>query len=173
MIKGTTYDDQILKTEDFRMMIRRFFNNNDGIVEGCEISASGNNVIVGAGYFVVCGGYVRLTDNEVISAGSSGTKKLCFQIDLSQENTLTAFNQGEWAWVTGTPRQDDLFNGGTIYQLPFCEIVTNGSSVTSINNLISGILGDFASKQDKIITGTTAPNNADGRAEGTIYLQIN
>jgi len=172
MIKGTTYDQQILLSEDFRLMCWRFFNKKDGIVLGCGISTNTNNVVVTSGYFLISGGYIHIDGQEIIQAGAAGTKTLVFEIDLSKTNTPSAFNQGSWKFITGSPRQDDLFAGGTIYQLPFCQITTNGSSISSRTDLIKQLAGDFQaqidSKQNRVTKGTANPPVL---ADGEIYLQ--
>jgi len=172
MIKGTTYDQQILLSADFRLMCWRFFNKQDGIVIGCGISTNTNNIVVSDGYFLISGGYIRIDGQEIIQAGAAGTKTLVFEIDLSKTNTAAAFNQGSWRFITSNPRQDDLFAGGTIYQLPFSQITTNGSSVTAKTDLIKLLASDFQAqidnKQNRVTKGTANPPVL---ADGEIYLQ--
>jgi hypothetical protein len=112
---------------------------------GCAITTNTNNILVGTGYFVIDGGLVQVSTQETIDAGASGTKKLCYQIDLSETNTETVFNQGSWVLITGDPTQQDLWGGGTIYQLPFCEVTTDGTSISAKTDLIDQIDGDYAS----------------------------
>lgn len=133
MIRGITYDKQLFKSSDFSLMTKKFFNNNDGIVEGCSISKSGNNVVIGTGWFIASGYYTNIETEQILPISSG---KLVYEIDLTKTNTTEIFNQGSFKIILGTPRKDDLFNGGTIYQLVFAEI--NGATITKKIGNIKG-----------------------------------
>ena len=58
-----------------------------------------------------------------------------YEIDLSQTNTPSEFNQGHFKTLTSTTAypditKEDLENGGTIYQFPFCQYVKNTSGIS-------------------------------------------
>lgn len=58
-----------------------------------------------------------------------------YEIDLSQTNTPSEFNQGHFKTLTNTMAypditKEDLENGGTIYQFPFCQYVKNTSGIS-------------------------------------------
>ncbi|MDD2954359.1 MAG: hypothetical protein PHC95_14615, partial [Parabacteroides sp.] len=51
--------------------------------------------------------------------------QLVYEIDLSKTNTVTNFQQGAFKLLTSfdgwqSYTQQDLFDGGYIYQIPFC-----------------------------------------------------
>ncbi len=181
-INGVTFNKQLYSSQDLRVMQRRFFANQDGSLIGCEISSGNNNILIERGYFIVSGGLIYLTTQEIVAAGSSGTKKLCFRIDLTKENTESNFSQGYFLF-NSNPRQDDLFNGGSIYDLPFADVVTNGNIITSITILLKEIDGDIigliTELKNKVITleekpaiynGDTAPTEPFGK-DGDIFVE--
>ncbi len=171
MIRGITFDKQLFKSKDFALMTKRFFNNTDGIIEGCELTYNAGNVLLAIGYFVSSGYYVNISSQETIVAQ---TGKLIFEIDLSKINTETTYLQGSFKFITGDLTQEDLFNGGEIYQLHFADVVVNGGVVTSLTTIISDIAKDFQTQidalQNRIKSGTIAPESAD-LTDGDIYLQ--
>lgn len=189
MIRGITFSNQTFKSKDFALMTRRFFNNNDGIVEGCDITYSSSNIVINKGYFVTDGYYSCIENNEIINASGDGT--LVYEIDLSKNNTETDFLQGKFKIITGTVVQEDLFNGGSIYQCPFGNItfsngtITNfektikvitGDAITSSGGDVSGTLNVSILKQNNkrvnmIYSGTTEPDNSIGE-NGDIYVKF-
>lgn len=66
MIRAITYDKQLFKSNDFALMSKRFFNNQDGKVYGCELGTSGNTVTIGIGWFIASGYYANISSQEVI-----------------------------------------------------------------------------------------------------------
>lgn len=130
MIRAITFDKQLMKSEDFAHITRYFYQGKMGVTKGCEISedASGN-IVISDGYFSIYGRYLKVEGEEVIEVPQipSGVlySILVFEIDLSKENTIDEFAQGHFKIISDvsgypTPIQEDLENGGTIYQLEFC-----------------------------------------------------
>lgn len=146
MIRGITYDKQLFKSNDFALMTNKFFSNNDGKVNGCNLSTSGNTIIMDTGWFIASGYYTNISTQEVIEATQSGT--LVYEIDLSKTNTIQSFNQGSFKIITGTARQDDLFNNGTIYQLPIAEITIDGTNTTITKTLWDDIKGEAITEEE-------------------------
>ena len=157
MIRGITYDKQLFKSNDFALMVNKFFNGNDGKVNGCNLSASGNTIVISSGWFIASGYYTNLPSQEVIEVSQSGT--LVYEIDLSKTNTTQSFNQGEFKIITETPTQEDLFGGGNIYQLPVAEITTDGTNASIISTLWQNIKGEaISSDRFALLSGTaTSP----------------
>lgn len=64
-----------------------------------------------------------------------------------------------------TPRQEgDEYGAREINEL--------NTKVNDLSESSEQIKTSLNTKQNAIISGTTAPNNGDGRADGTIYIQI-
>ena len=127
MVKGETFNLQLFESEAFRHFINVFTNKQSGITSGCEVTKDSQNITIGQGYFFIQGGLLRETTgtaNEIPT--DAGYYKLVYEIDLSKTNTKDQFNQGSYKFVKSLgsypePTQQDLDNGGTIYQLPFCQ----------------------------------------------------
>lgn len=146
MIRGITFDKQLFKSNDFALITNKFFSNNDGKVNGCDLSTSGNTITINTGWFIASGYYTNISAQEVIEVTQSGT--LVYEIDLSKTNTVQSFNQGSFKIITENARQDDLFNNGTIYQLPIAEISTDGSSTTVTKILWDDIKGEAITEEE-------------------------
>ena len=127
MVKGETFNLQLFESEAFRHFINVFTNKQSGVTLGCEVTKDTQNITVGQGYFFIQGGLLRETTgtaNEIPS--DAGYYKLVYEIDLSKTNTKDQFNQGSYKYVKSLGSypdltQEDLDNGGTIYQLPFAQ----------------------------------------------------
>lgn len=143
MIRAITFDKQLMKSEDFAHITRYFYQGKMGVTKGCEISQDADgNIVISDGYFSVYGRYLKIEGDEVIEVPDipSGTlySILVFEIDLSQENTIDEFNQGRFRIISDASDypeliQEDLDNGGTIYQMEFCRFE---NTVAGISNLL-------------------------------------
>lgn len=143
MIRAITFDKQLMKSEDFAHQVNYFYQGKMGVTKGCEISQDADgNIVISDGYFSVYGRYLKIEGDEVIEVPDipSGTlySILVFEIDLSQENTIDEFNQGRFRIISDASDyleliQEDLDNGGTIYQMEFCRFE---NTVAGISNLL-------------------------------------
>lgn len=133
MVKGETYDLQLFESEAFRHFINVFTNKQSGVTLGCTVTKNSQNITVGEGYFFILGGLLRETTgttNEIPT--DAGYYKLVYEIDLSKTNTKDVFNQGSYKFIKSlgdypTLTQEDLDNGGNIYQFEFCQFrITDG-----------------------------------------------
>lgn len=131
MIKGVGYDKQKYEDIDFAVMTYQYFNKSDGVILGCNISNTATNITISEGWFIASGFNTRIFSPEIITASAG---KLVYEIDRTKENTNTIFNQGVFKIITGEPRKDNLFNGGTIYQVLFAEITMSGSQIAKVTD---------------------------------------
>ena len=83
MIRGITYNKQLFKSNDFALMTRRFFNNGDGKVNGCDLSTSGNTITIAKGWFIASGYYNNISSQEIVEVSQSGV--LVYEIVLTKE----------------------------------------------------------------------------------------
>lgn len=175
MIRGITFDKQLFKSNDFALMTKRFFGDMDGVVYGSEVTSNANNILINPGYFQASGYYVCLTSQEVIPA-VAGTNKLVFEIDLSKTNTEVAFNQGSFKFISGALTQQDLFNGGTIYQIHIADVVSTGSAITSLTVQWKNVFGNALLKTGGTVTGnlsvTGTTDSAILKQNGKIVSEI-
>lgn len=127
MVKGETYNKQLFESEAFRHFINVFTNKESGVTQGCEVTKDTQNITVGEGYFFIQGGLLRETTGTANTIpNEAGYYKLVYEIDLSKTNAKDVFNQGSYKFVRAlgdypSLTQDNLDNGGTIYQLPFAQ----------------------------------------------------
>jgi len=129
MIRGITFDKQLMKSQDHAHEVNYYYQGDIGITKGCTVAKNvDENLVVSSGYFLVKGRLVAVDGSEIVTVPSvaSGTlySILVFEIDLTQANTLTEFNQGSFKIVSDsvsypTLTQQDLDNGGTLYQFEF------------------------------------------------------
>lgn len=140
MIQGIVYDLQDIAASDLAHIFWTISGMRDGILDGCDITYSGNTMYIAAGYFSPRGYLCRLTGTTPVSLPSvSSTNLYCnlvYQIDLAQTASEDSFTQGSFVVLTSasgypTPRQDDLDNGGTIYQMSFAKFVMTSNGVTN------------------------------------------
>lgn len=144
MINGITFSEQLIRSKDFAHFMHTFLNSTSGITKGCEVSANENNVYVQKGYFIQYGRFVEIIGTETVPSPEvlSGQLycTLVFEIDLSKVNSTSVFNQGYFKTLTSTTDnvtliQQDLDNGGTVYQLPFAQYVKTISGIEQFRDI--------------------------------------
>lgn len=136
MIRGITFSEQEFRSEDFAHFQNTFLNGNCGVTKGCEVTSSTNSVTINIGYFLVFGRFLNIEDAEVINSESfnNGYNRVVYEIDLSKENTVSEFRQGKIRVLPTTDLiQQNLDNGGKVYQFPFCHF---NWDATTINGFV-------------------------------------
>lgn len=108
------------------------------------ITAKGLIATIGTGQAIIQGRLVEITKPEILSIPANGTGSICLVVDLTKQNTITGsaggsdyavkVNQVYLSAVTGTLTQDDLNNGGYIYELPLASYVSTATSVSIVQN---------------------------------------
>lgn len=167
-VRGITFDNQLLKSEDFAHQTNCFYQGKMGVTKGCEISIDANrDLVVADGYFIIFGRQVANVGDTVVKVPTvaSGTlySKLVFTIDLTLENTETEFNQGYFEIISNSVAypnliQEDLDNGGTKYQLEFYKFantvpgITNGVDTRTLLDLSVYALGEDLGNVDNLKT---------------------
>lgn len=135
MIRGITFSEQMFYSADFAHFQHFWLNGQSGITKGCSITSTTTNVTIGKGYFIVHGRLMNVEVAEVIGSAygfETGYNRIVYEIDLSKTNTITEFNQGAIKVLHTTAlTQQDLDNGGTVYQYPLCHFQWSGSGISS------------------------------------------
>lgn len=133
MLKGHVFNLQTFTSEAFAITFDKTLQGRCGVLQGCALSNTSNSVTIGAGYFVVKGRPLQVIGSETISnISNTGFYSLVCEIDLSKVNTEETLNQAGIKTVYNastypTLTQQDLFNGGTVYQYEFARFrVANG-----------------------------------------------
>ncbi len=103
------------------------------------ISTSGLVATIGTGQAIIQGRLIKITAPEQLTLPANTAGVICLVIDLTQTNTVSGtageadygvdVNQVYLAVVTGALTQDDLNNGGFIYDFPLASFTTTGNSI--------------------------------------------
>lgn len=156
MIRGITFSKQSVSSNDDSHIYKVLLNGKNGATNGCKMTFGTDDIYISNGFFFVEGRLIEISSTETIATPvvSSGTTycRLVFEVDLTKTNTNTAFNQGYFKILSATTdypeiTQEDLEDGGNVFQLPFAKFTKS----------ISGI-GSFVSELETI--GTNEANNA-------------
>ena len=165
MILGQTYDEQLFKSDMFRLFINTFADSKNGIInhykESCGLSNTQSTITVSDGAFLLQGGLIQIQGNETISVDlDNNCCILAFEVDLTKENTETEFNQGTFKIIKGTNstyptlQQDDIANNSTgIYQMEFARFVASSEGISSFVDKRTFI--DFPTMFENIQTQTS------------------
>lgn len=170
MVKGETYNKQLFESDAFRHFINIFLNKQSGVTKGCEVTKDAQKIIVAAGCFVIQGGLLKETtgtDNAIPT--EAGYYKLVYEIDLSKTNTKDEFKQGSYKFVKALgdyPQltQEDLDDGGNIYQLPFCQFRITEQGIQDFKDIRPLINYGVYERKGEILwknSNPTSPINAN------------
>lgn len=155
MIKGITFDAQQISAANMGHFMNVFSGKQSGITQGCEITNDASNIYIAPGYLLLKGRQVQIVGTQTVPLQTvvSGELfcKVVFQIDLSKTNTESAFLQGTIETLTsasGYPavQQDDIDEGGTLYQWPIAQYHVTVSGADSFTDLTNEISVDWISK---------------------------
>lgn len=139
-IRGITFSNQTVTSNDDAHIYGVLLNGRKGKTLGCKMTYGTDDIYISDGYFFAANRLIKITSVETVSTpvSASGTTycKLVFEIDLAQTNTATEFNQGSFKILSATAgypevKQEDLENGGTIFQLPFAKFTKTVSGISS------------------------------------------
>ena len=140
MLKGLVFNLQTFTSEAFALFIDKFLNGRSGVAQGCNLSNTNNSVTITDGYFVVRGRFLQIIGGITLDKiTTNGFYSLVCEVDLSQTNTTEQFNQAEIkvisnASVYPTLIQQDITNGGTIYQYEFARFKVEGGTITNFTD---------------------------------------
>ncbi|HAC61272.1 MAG TPA: hypothetical protein DCF66_03780 [Lachnospiraceae bacterium] len=164
MIKGITFDEQTISAANMGHFMNVFSGHQSGVTGGCELTHDTSNMYIGAGYMLISGRQVQIIGTQTIPFVTVASGELycltVFQIDLSKTNTESDFLQGTIETLTSSsgypvPQQDDLDNGGTIYQLPIARYHASVSGVDSFQDMLKNVAVDWLPASKLRLVGTT------------------
>jgi len=164
MIRGVTFDKQVLKSQDHAHEVNYFYQGALGVTKGCGVTQNGDgNLVVADGYFIIHGRLLANDGDEVVVVPDilSGTKYsiLVFEIDLTQTNTISSFAQGLFKILESdsaypTLTQQDLNDGGTLYQMEFARFTNSVSGIASLSETHKPLLDmDKYALNDEVVQG--------------------
>lgn len=170
-IRGITFSKQSVSSNDDSHIYGVLLNGRRGRTRGCKMTYAADDIYISDGYFIAANRLIQISSAETVSTPvvSSGTTycRLVFEIDLTKTNSNSEFNQGSFKILTSASAypaitQEDLENGGSVYQLPFA----------AFTKTVSGI-GSFVSELEMIghVNGNTtvyvSPNGNDASGDGS------
>lgn len=140
MLAGYTYDSQLFTSEAFRKFQNEFINGNCGVLDGMSVTTTTTTATIANGWAIIKGGLLREQGGTTLSLTDNGYYIVALQIDLSQTNTETEFNQGSFVALRGanaypTLTQEDLTAGGTLYQLGLAKFQKSDSGITNFTDI--------------------------------------
>lgn len=140
MLAGYTYDSQLFTSEAFRKFQNEFINGNCGVLDGMSVTTTTTTATIANGWAIIKGGLLREQGGTTLSLTDNGYYIIALQIDLSQTNTETDFNQGSFVALRGanaypTLTQEDLTDGGTLYQLGLAKFQKSDSGITNFTDI--------------------------------------
>lgn len=135
MLRGHVFDEQLFSSECFALFIDTFLSKKSGVVRGCQLSNSFETVTISNGFFCIRGRFLEVEGENTLAVGTDNAYcKLVCEVDLSKENTESELTQAQFKIVkstTGYPNltQQDITNGGTVYQFEFAQFRTGSTGI--------------------------------------------
>ena len=166
-IRGVTFSKQIVSSNDDSHIYKMLLGGKQGKTKGCKMTFTTDNIYIHEGYFIASNRLIEIPSTETISSPIvSGTTyfRLVFEIDLSKSNTSSEFNQGSFKLLSDVLdypdiTQEDLENGGNVYQLPFAKFT---KTLSGISNFVSELDTIGYAGSDKTVYVSISGNDASG-----------
>lgn len=165
-LKGHVFNKQIFSSDCFALFIDTFLAKHCGIVKGCELSNTANNIHINSGYFCIKGRFLQEDGGSTFEIEPTVETDLFCQliceIDLSQENTTSELNQATYKILTSKKGytdllQQELTDGESIYQFEFARYKVTEQGVQEFQD--TRVYLDFDSIYEKIDKDATAVLN--------------
>lgn len=136
MIKGYVFSNQLASNDIDSMVFRKMLDYNDGVLNGMELSTTTTTITIGAGNIMVAGRPIGVVGSETVTVGTDAAYcKLVVEIDLSKTATVSTFEQVSFKIIKSTttypePTQEDMDNGGELYQVALAQFRTTANGLT-------------------------------------------
>lgn len=146
--RGVTFNNQLCKSEDDALIYDTFLNHVVGKVKGCSITFDESTIRMAVGFFVAYGRLIHVDGEEVLTPEpieiGEQYNKLVFTINLEKENTIQEFNQGYFEFLKSYEEwpelmQEDLFEGGLVYQIPIAEFILTKDGITEYKEKMQSV----------------------------------
>ena len=166
--RGITFSKQSVSSNDDAHLHKIFLNGKKGRTKGCKITYGTDDIYISSGYFIASNRLIEVSSTETITTPiiSTGNQycRLVFEIDLSLTNTSDSFNQGYFKILSDatdypTLTQEDLDDGGNVYQLPFARFT---KSIGGIGNFVHELESIGHIEGNETIYVSTSGNDASG-----------
>lgn len=191
MLIGYTFDEQLFTSEAFRKFQDTFLNKNSGVIDGCSVSKTNTTVTVSDGWFVIKGALLREQGGTTLNVEQDGYYSLVCEIDLTKENTETSLLQATIKLIRGastypTLNQQDITNGGSVYQYEFARFRSSNSVIsdfidkrtylnfqsiyTKINTDVQAIIDTLEGKIKNVEDGSAYLLKTGGKINGNLEV---
>lgn len=179
-IRGITFSKQTVTSNDDAHIYKVLLAGRKGKTTGCNMSFGVDDIYISDGYFFAANRLIQISSVEtietpVVTAGTTYCR-LVFELDMTKINTNTAFNQGYFKILSSTlsyPEivQEDLENGGSVYQLPFAKFT---KTVEGIGAFVSELeaIGHLLEGDLTIYVATTGSDSAGDGSEDAPFATI-
>lgn len=167
-IRGITFSKQSVSSNDDAHIYKILLNGRKGRTIGCKMTYGTDDIYISEGRFFAANRMIEVSSTETIGTPviTSGTTycRLVFEIDMSKTNTNTAFEQGYFKILSSTDgypaiTQEDLEDGGDLYQLPFAKFT---KTVSGIGSFVSELETIGLSPDNATIYVSKSGNDASG-----------
>lgn len=165
--RGITFSKQTVSSNDDAHVFGLILAGRNGKTKGCGMTFTTDNIFISEGRFFAANRMIEITSPETISTPvvtSTTYFRLVFEIDLTKANTTSDFAQGYFkilSSATDYPAivQEDLENGGSVYQLPFARFT---KTVAGIGLFASELETIGVAAKDETIYVAKSGNDASG-----------
>lgn len=145
MIKGQTYSNQLFENWAYRLTFDTILNGNNGVLEQygnkMQVTATNNNIVVGSGLAVIQGGIIENTSDLTLVPQLQANEyyRVVVEIDMSQTNTESEFNQGTIKLISQSGSYPTLITQDTIrgtgkYQYELARFQTTSSAIQNLTD---------------------------------------
>lgn len=147
-LQGVTFPQQTFTPSEWGQMFEAVMA--DGILRGCSVTASGNTVNIAKGAMIIKGRFIAIPSAvaEVTSPtypNGYGRVKVCINTNNASTETVNrqAFVTTEYASTNSFPSltQDDVNDGGTLYEAELAVVQYSGGSISSITQTLGPVFG--------------------------------
>lgn len=166
--RGITFSKQSVSSNDDAHIYRTLLHGRKGRTKGCRMTHGTDDIYISEGYFFAPDRLIEISSSETIPTPgvTSGTSycRLVFEIDMTKTNTNSEFNQGYFkilSSASGYPAitQEDLEDGGNVYQLPFAKFT---KTISGIGSFVSELETIGYAAGDSTIYVSPSGNDASG-----------
>ena len=171
-IRGITFSKQSVSSNDDAHIYKVLLGGRNGKTKGCKMTFGIDNIYISEGYFFAANRLIEISSTETITSPIVTTGvtycRLVFEIDLTKLNTNTEFAQGYFKILSSTTNypsltQEDLDEGGSVYQLPFAKFQ---KSISGIANFVSE-LEVIRYSNESLYIYVSASSGDDGTGDGS------
>ena len=170
MITGYTFDRaKVTAFQDSTLYDFLNFGTNTvipNVGSDMAVTTNGLTCTIAPGKAVICGRLIEIASAEDVQVTASSTGYLCLTVDLSQVNTSSGTpGQTDYTFVINQVRaefvtsltQDDLFDGGLLYNFPLGTVTSTATTVS-----FTPTASSYARAPISIANGGTGASTAIG-----------